>query len=77
MTLYYETRKRQYDGKIAVWTQLPIYHDTTNELEYHYPYRNSPNVKTPYLRWVCVFVGYDMEDVETYLADCRKNKSRH
>jgi hypothetical protein len=66
MANVYEYRTRQYDDKIAIWTKLPIIHD--GELEYHYPARNTPNVKTPFTRWVCIHVAYTKEEADSYLG---------
>lgn len=74
MSIYYECRQRQFDGKIAVWAKLPLLIPGTDEREYYYPYRNSPNVKSEFKRWVCVFVGHDQDDIDKFFDTQPGNK---
>lgn len=68
MRLYYEVRKRQYDGRLAVWALMDKTVFSEGERNYVYPSRDNPTFKTTAKEWVCVFVGHDMADVDAHIA---------
>lgn len=68
MRLYYEVRKRQYDSRLAVWALMAKTVFAGEERNYVYPNRGNPTFKTTAKEWVCVFVGHDRDDVDSYIS---------